>query len=134
MNTRQFVLRETAMLAIGEVLCAGIMVGVFALTGYYDKTVLFGGIAGCILAIANFFFMAVASEAAADKAMNDDVKGGKAAIKASFRMRLIIMAALLILLARSGACNPIAMVVPLLVVRPVITVVEFFRKSGEAKQ
>lgn len=133
MNTRQFVLRETAMIAIGEVICAGVMVGIFALTGYYDSTVLIGAIIGCVMAVANFFMMAVASEAAADKAMNDDVKGGKAAIKTSFRMRLLVMFVLLILLAKSGVCHPLAMVIPLLVTRPVITVVEFFRKSGEVK-
>lgn len=133
MNTRQFVLRETGMLAIGQLLCAGAMVGIFALLGYYDSTVLIGAAVGCVMAVGNFFMMAVASEAAADKAMNDDVKGGKAAIKASFRMRLVILFVLLILLAKSGVCNPIAMVVPLLLTRPVLTVVEFFRKSGEVK-
>lgn len=133
MNTRQFVLRETAMLAVGEVVCAAAMVGLFALLGYYDSTVLIGALIGCVLAVGNFFLMAVASEAAADKAMNEDVKGGKATIKTSFRMRLVVLFVLLIVLARSGVCNPIAMVVPLLLVRPVITVVEFFRKSGEVK-
>ncbi|MBQ6835506.1 MAG: hypothetical protein IJM96_01220 [Clostridia bacterium] len=133
MNTRQFVLRETAMLAIGEAICTAAMVMVFALSGFYSTSVLLGGIIGCIMAVANFFFMAVSAESAADKAVAGDVKGGKALIKASFRMRLIAMAAIIILLARSGACNPIAMIVPLVLSRLVITVIEFFRKSGETK-
>ena len=134
MNTRRFVLRETGMLAIGELLCVGAMVGIFAILGYYDTTVLVGAIIGCVLAVGNFFLMAVASEAAADKAMNEDVKGGKAAIKTSFQMRLLVLFVVMILLARSGVCHPIAMVVPLLLVRPVLTVVEFFRKAGEEKK
>lgn len=133
MNTRRFVLRETAMLAVGELLCAGMMIGIFAILGYYNSTVLIGAVVGCILAVGNFFLMAVVSEAAADKAMNEDVKGGKATIKTSFQLRLLVLFVLMILLARSGVCHPIAMVVPLLLVRLVITVVEFFRKAGEEK-
>lgn len=133
MNTRQFVLRETAMLAIGEAICTAVMIAIFVLGGYYDTSVLLGGIIGCIMAVANFFFMAVSAETAADRAVNGNVKGGKAAIASSFYMRLFAMAAILIALAKSGVCNPVAMVVPLVLTRIIITVVEFFRKSGETK-
>lgn len=133
MNTRKFVLRETAMLAAGELLCAAVMVGLFALLGYYNTTVLIGAIAGCVLAVGNFFLMAVASEAAADKAVNEDVKGGKSTIKVSFQVRLLVLFALMFALVKSGVCHPLALAVPLLLVRPVLTVVEFFRKSGEVK-
>ena len=133
MNTRQFVLRETAMLAIGETICTAVMIGIFAVGGYYSTSVLLGGIVGCIMAVANFFFMAVASESAADRALSGDIKGGKAAIKASFGMRMLGMAVVLILFAKSGICNPIAMVVPLALANIIITVIEFFRKSGETK-
>ncbi|MBQ8880983.1 MAG: hypothetical protein IJ030_02250 [Oscillospiraceae bacterium] len=131
MNTRQFVLRETGMLALGELLCAGATVGIFALSGYYTTAVLLGAIIGTVLAVGNFFLMAVAAEAAADKAMNEDVKGGKATVKTSMQLRLIGLFALLALFIKTGLCNPIAIVVPLLLVRPVLMVVEFFRKAGE---
>ena len=134
MNTRQFVLRETAMLAIGEFLCAGIMVGIFALVGYYSTAVLLGAIIGAILAVGNFFLMAVAAEAASDKAMNEDVKGGKAIMKTSRQLRLIGLFALLALFIKTDLCNPVAIVVPLVLVRPVLLVVEFFRKAGEEKK
>lgn len=134
MNTRQFVLRETGMLAIGEFLCAGATVGVFALVGHYSVQVLWGAIIGVILAVGNFFLMAVAAEAASDKAMNDDVKGGKAVVKASQRMRLVVLFGLILLLAKTDVCNPIAMVVPVLAASPVLMVVEFFRKAGESKK
>ena len=134
MNTRQFVLRETGMLAIGEGICAGITVGVFAATGYYHTTVLLGAVVGLVMAVANFFLMAVAAEAAADRAMNDDVKGGKALVKTSQNLRLVVIFLLVLLLAKTGVCNPIAMVVPLLTARPVLMVVEFFRKAGDDKK
>lgn len=134
MNTKQFVLRETGMLALGELLCAGATVGIFALVGHYSAAVLLGAVIGAILAVGNFFLMAVAAEAASDKAMNEDVKGGKALVKASQRMRLVVLFGLILLLAKTGVCNPIAMVVPVLAASPVLMVVEFFRKAGESKQ
>ena len=133
MNTRQFVLRETGMLAIGEAVCAGATVGVFAMTGYYDTAVLLGAVIGWLMAVANFFLMAVAAEAAADRAVNDDVKGGKALMKTSQSLRLLGMFALLLVLAKTGVCNAIAMAVPLLLARPVLMIVEFFRKAGGEK-
>ena len=75
--------------------------------------------------------MAVAAEAAADKAMNDDVKGGKAILKTSQNLRLVGLFALVFLLAKTGVCDPIAMVVPLVLARPILMVVEFFRKAGD---
>lgn len=131
MNTRQFVLRETGMLAISETVCAGITVGVFAMLGYYNTGVLLGAAIGLVMAVANFFLMAVTAEAAADRAVNDDVKGGKALMKTSRNMRLLVMFVLILLLARTGLCNPIALVVPLLTARPALMVVEFFRKAGD---
>lgn len=134
MNTKQFVLRETGMLAIGEALCAGVTVGIFAATGYYNATVLLGAVVGLIIAVANFFLMAVAAEAAADRATNDDVKGGKAILKASQSLRLLGMFALILVLARTGVCNAIAMVVPVLLAQPMLMVIEFFRKAGDGKK
>lgn len=133
MNIRKFILRETALLAVAETVCVAAMVGVFALLGYFDYTVVLGGVIGGILSIGNFFFMAVASDAAADKAVEQDVKQGKSAMKASYRIRLVVIGVLLFLFAKSGHCNVLALVCPLFFVFPSIMVIEFFRKSGESK-
>lgn len=134
MNTKQFVLRETGMLAIGELVCAAIMVGIFAATGYYNNTVLLGAAVGLVMAVANFFLMAVAADAAADRAMQEDIKGGKAIIKTSKNVRILVMFGLLLVLAKTGVCNPFAMVIPLVLARPVLMVVEFFRKAGDNRK
>ena len=134
MNSRRFVLRETGMLAIGEALCTGVMVGIFAATGYYDTTVLLGAVVGLLIAVGNFFLMAVAAEAAADRATNDDVKGGKAILKTSQSLRLLGMFALIFVLAKNGVCKAIAMVVPVLLAQPMLMVIEFFRKAGDGKK
>lgn len=133
MNSRKFILRETALLAIGELICTAAMVGVFALLGYFSYKVIVGGIVGMVLAVGNFFFMAISSDAAADKAAEQDVKTGKKAMKLSYQMRLLIMGVLLFVFAKSGHSNLLAMACPLFFVFPIIMVIEFFRKSGGAK-
>lgn len=131
MEIRKFVLKETAIVFLGEVICSAAMVGIFALLGYYSSSVLLGAIVGSVLAALNFFFMAIGASMAADKAKNQDVNGGKAMIKSSYTLRLILLFIVLFAFAKSGLCNPIALAVPLIFVRPTIAVTEFFRKEGE---
>ena len=131
MDSRKFVLKETAIVLLGEVLCSAVMVGIFALLGKFDRTVLLGAVVGAVLATLNFLFMAIGATLAADKAENQNVKGGKAMIQSSYLIRLVVLFAVLFAFAKSGLCNMIALVVPLIFVRPVLTIAEFFRKPGE---
>ena len=133
MDSRKLVLQETAIITIGPVLCVAAMFGIFALLGKFDQTVLWGGILGGVLAILNFFFMAIGANLAADKAEADNVKGGKAIIQGSFMLRYLLLIVVLFAGAKSGFCNVIALVLPLVFTRPILTVGEFFRKSGENK-
>lgn len=131
MDSRKIVYKETAIVAIGEAVCVALMLAVFYLLAKFDKTVLAGGIIGGILTIANFFFMAVGTAIAGDKAENQDVKGGQAVIKSSYMLRMIALFVLMFACVKSGICNVIALVVPLVFVRPVLTIGEFFRKKGD---
>lgn len=134
MDNRKFVFHETAVIAAGEVICSGIMVGVYALLGKFGLEVVLGAVVGAVLAVANFFFMAIGANLAADKAEAQNVKGGKAMLRSSYMLRLVVLFVILFAFAKSGLCNVVAMVLPLAFVRPIITVAEFFRKSGEAKK
>ena len=51
-------------------------------------------------------------------------------MKASYPMRILVLAVILIALAKSGICNVLALALPLLFVRPTLTIAEFFRKKG----
>ena len=133
MESRKFVYRETGVVALGQLVCLLLMLGVFALLGYFDKTVLLGGLLGAVLATGNFFFMAVSATLASDKAVNQDVKGGTALMKASYFLRLAVIFVLLFAGVKSGMCNALASVIPLALTRIIITVGEFFRKSKEEK-
>ena len=129
-ESRKIVLKETAILAIGEMICVAIMCGVYALLGKFSMSVLLGGLAGLVLATGNFFFLAVVATLAADRAEKQDVAGGQKLMKSSYPIRLLALAGLLILCAKSGVFDVIALVLPLLFVRPVLTIAEFFRKKG----
>ena len=129
-ESRKIVLKETAIVAIGEILCVAAMCGVYALLEKFNLSVLLGGLIGMVFAIGNFFFMAVVATLAADKAEAQDVEGGKKLMKSSYPIRLLVLAGGLILCAKSGVFDVLALVLPLLFVRPVITLAEFFRKKG----
>ena len=133
MNSSKFILKETAVVAAGQVLCVAAMFGIFALLGRFDRTVLFGGILGGVVAVLNFLFMGIGASLAADKAEAQNVKGGKALIHTSYLLRLAVMFLVLLAAAKSGYFHVVALVVPLLFTRPILMVGEFFRKSGESK-
>lgn len=133
MESRKFVYRETALVAIGQAICVGVMIGIFALLGHFNMSVLWGGLAGFVLAVLNFFFMAVGATLAADKAEEQNVKGGKATIQISYILRMVLLFVVLFALVKSGLCNVIAAVLPLAFTRPIISIGEFFRKSGDKK-
>lgn len=130
MDARKLVLRQTAVVLLGQVVGTAAMFGIFALLHKFDTSVLWGGVLGGAAAVLNFFFMAVCASLAADKAEAQDVKGGKALIQVSFLVRYALLFLVLFAGAKSGLCNPIALVVPLIFTRPSLTLSEFFRKSG----
>lgn len=127
-ESRRAVFKETRIIAIGEVIGVILMLIVVAALGYFDKATLLGGIAGGVLAIANFFFMAVGATQAMDKAAGQDVKGGQKQIRFSYATRMAVIFVILFALVKSGVCNALTSVLPLAFVRPTITIAEFFRK------
>lgn len=132
-QSRKIVFSETAVVAIGVVICTSVMYGVYWLLSLFSSKVLLGGILGSVLAIANFFFMAVGTSLAADKAEQQNVKGGQGIIQMSMLIRYIVLFVILFAAGKSGLFDLIALVLPLVFVRPVLTFSEFFRKAGEKK-
>ncbi len=128
MDSRKLVLRETGIIALGEAICIAAMFAVYALLGYFDATVLLGGLVGGILSILNFFFMAINTCQAADKAVEQDVKGGKSLMRMSYAGRMLAIFVILFAFVKSGRCDALASVLPLVFIRPIITIAEFFRK------
>lgn len=130
-EARKTVFHETAIIAVGEVIGVALMLAVFALLGRLDRAAVLGGIVGGVLAVGNFLMMAINVSLAADKAVQQNVKAGKAMVSTSYVTRMVVLFVILFACVKSGLCNVIACVVPLLFVRVTITVAEFMRKSGD---
>lgn len=131
MDFRKYVLKETALVALGQLVCIGVMFGIFALLHRFDSTVLWGGLLGGAVATANFLLMAIGANVAADRAEAQNVKGGQSLLHTSMLLRFAGIFGILALGAAVGHFDPFALVLPLVFTRPILTVGEFFRKSGE---
>ena len=132
MDSRKFVIQKSLLILLGQAICVALMLGIFYLLGRFDRSVVLGGIFGGFIATANFFFMAVFADIAADKAENQDVKGGQLLIRASYIGRMAVMAVVFFALAKSGLCDVFSLVLPLVFTRPILTLCEFFRKGDKA--
>lgn len=133
MRSSNPVFRETVIIIVGEAICVAVMFGVFALAGRFDLSVLWGGLLGGFLSVLNFFLMGVSVSNAADKAEAGDPKSGQRSIQLSYLGRTLLLAGVLIAAALSKKVNILALALPLLFVRPVLSLGEFFRKAGERR-
>ena len=71
---------------------------------------------------------------AAEKASGgESAKAGKGLIQASFLIRTLLLFVVMFALLKSGLCNVFSLVLPLLFIRPILIVEQFFQKDGEAK-
>lgn len=130
MDSRKSIWKDLLPIVAGQFLCTAGMIGIFAVLGYYDQTVLLGGIAGSLIAVANFFFMTLFVDLASKKAEAQDVAGGQKVIQFSYMGRMAFILIALILMAKSGLCNVLALAIPLVFNRPILTIYELIRRKG----
>ena len=130
MDSRKIVYRETAVLAVGEVILSAAMVGVFAALGHFKMNVLWGALTGCLVMILNYFLMAVTISLAADRAERGEVEPAQKMVQLSSFVRLVLMGVAMFLAIKLGA-NVLALLLPLVFARPVLMLAEFFRKKGD---
>lgn len=130
MNNRKYILSQTLTVLIGEVALSALMVGVFAILGYFDISVVLGAAAGAVIATLNHLILMLGVLAASAKAEKQDVKGGQALVQMSYMGRLVGLFLILVLCAKSGVFNLIALALPLAFPRPILTIAEFFNKKG----
>ena len=116
MQKHREILRQVCRLMVALAVCVAIMLGVYALLGAYTSSVVVGAILGFVL-----------DRAARDKAP----QRAQLSIQASGVIRLLVLAAIYILLFRAKVCDPVAALLPLLMAQAVLKLVEFFRKDDE---
>ena len=130
MDNRKYVLSQALIVLIGELALSALMVGIFAILGYWDFSVVLGAVAGAVIATLNHLVLVLGVMAAASKAEKQDVKGGQMLVQMSYMGRLIGLFLVLVLCAKSGIFNLIALVIPLVFTRPILTIAEQFNKKG----
>ena len=131
-QSRKEVYTQTGLAAIGQVICTGIMLAVFALLHKFDLSVVLGGIVGIVLALGNFFATAMIASLAADKAEQQDVAGGKKLLKASYPLRILVLGVLLVLCAVSKWFNLLALVLPLAYMPIILLILAAIQKKKGA--
>lgn len=130
MDSRKIVYRETAIVAVSVLALSAVMVGVYAALGYFKISVLWSAVAGSLIMITNYFFMAILASLAADRAEQGDVQQAQKLLQLSSTVRLICMGIALFVAIKLGA-DVLALVLPFLFVRPTLLLAEFFRKKGD---
>ena len=122
---------ETVRIAVGTTIATVLMLLCYLALDKFSVKVLCGAALGLILAVFNFFYMAVSLMNIADNAT--DPKGA-VKMQGNFIFRMLIMVALIILGAKSGYCDPLASALPIVFVLPVITLEQFFVKNSSKKK
>lgn len=130
MDNRKYILSQGLIVLIGELVLSALMVGVFAILGYFDLSVVLGAAAGSAIATVNHLVLVLGVLAASSKAEQQDVKGGQMLVQMSYMGRLIGLFLILVLCAKSGVFNLIALALPLVFTRPVLTIAEHLTKKG----
>ncbi len=136
MNDNRAVFRQFLQIALGEAVCVALMLGVYALAGYYSTRVLIGALLGFVLAMSNFFAMSITVSRAADRAAETgDAAKATLSVRGSTTIRMLVLAVIYILILKNDICDPLAAILPLLFVRLSIVLIEFFtgmvKKDGK---
>ena len=147
MENKKLPLYETAAIVIGEIIISFIVCGVFLIIKKFDCSVVLGSLLGSAVTIANFLVLVVTTGRAIDKAMAERGEGEmneeeaaeiaakhqvglQAAIKLSYIVRtLSIAGALVLAFIFKPVFNVIATLVPLVMLRPILTVSQLIKKK-----
>ena len=151
MQKSKLPVRELLAIVIGELLTSLIVSGVFLLLGKFDLRVVFGAVLGSGVTFLNFLVLSIMTNRVIDRfllergdgEMDEDEASALAMkfqgqvqnqMKLSFIIRILVMLATLVLaFLLTNVFNVISTVIPLLMLRPIITVSELIkRKRGEA--
>lgn len=91
MKLDKTVKKETGIVLLGTVILSAVMVGIFALVGRFDYTVVTGAAYGSALAVLNFFLMGLTVQSA----VNAEKDAAKKKIQLSYTVRSFALVVLL---------------------------------------
>ena len=124
MKIKNAVVRETVRIAIGEVVVLLLMYIVFFLVDRFDRSVVLGGLLGAFCNILYFFLMCMGLNSALAQ---PNQKSQKKSMTVSYYLRLAVLGIGIAIGLKMDCFHNIAVVVPVLMNRPIIAVLEYFR-------
>lgn len=124
MKIKNAAVRETVRIAIGEVVVLLLMYIVFFLVDRFDRSVVLGGLLGAFCNILYFFLMCMGLNSALAQ---PDQKSRKKSMTVSYYLRLVVLGIGIAIGLTMDCFHNIAVVVPVLMTRPIIAVLEYFR-------
>lgn len=134
MKLQPAVKKETAHIAVGTALGVAAMLLVFALLGRFDAGTAVSGLLGGALAVANFLLLGVTVQRVANQA---DEGRGRKMMQFSYNMRMLLMVVWLILALAVPFFNWVAAMIPLLMPRLTIAVMQLtgrYKKDDPAPE
>ncbi len=146
MKKKNLPLYETAFVLLGELIVSIIVCAVYLIIGKFSYKVITGVALGSAVMVLNFLFLAISTTRAFDKVAElrgdkemDDEEAEKFAeahtaelnnaVKLSFIIRTVTMLATLVVAFILDWFDVIATLVPLLMLRPIITVEALIREK-----
>lgn len=142
------VVTMTGFLAVCELIACALTVLVYYLIGYLDPSVVLGALLGALVMVGNFAALAIISNRAVDSAMEDRREGEmseeelqafvtehqtrlKLRIRLSQTIRMIMMLALLVVALITPWFDCIAVLVPMLLFRPILLLMGWMTNKKE---
>ena len=120
-------LRSLLLVAAGQLVLSGLMLGVYFAIGRLDMKILYSVATGTGLSLLNFgimgFFLLRASKA-------DNTAKAKLYAGGTYGLRMVALLVVLVLLLKTGRFDPLATLIPLCFIRISIFITEYFRKKG----
>ncbi len=142
--------KDTLLFLLCEAVASGIIVGAFTLFEGFDFKVVLGTIIGSVATVLNYFIMSISLNSAIDKFLYlrgdremDEEEAERFTAEHSMKMqatvrfyyiiRMAVMIGALILALVSGWFNPLATVIPLLLFKPILYIIELLGRKGGDK-
>ena len=125
--------RDVFPVMLGELLLTGVMLAIYALIGRFSLKVLWSAALGAGVVLLNFTVMILALLQAEKRGSPEK---GQLYVRATYALRLLLLAAVLILALRSKVFDPLATALPLCFQPIAVWLFELFRKmkKGENTQ
>lgn len=148
MNKQKLPLRELISILIGEAIVSLVICGVYFIISKYTYKVLLGVLLGSTVTVLNFLVLSIMTnrvinrflEARGDAELTDEEAQAVAMkfqgqvqnqIKISFLVRTAVLAATLVVAFLVEIFEVLPTVIPLLMLRPILTVSEFIKRKAQ---